>query len=122
MKKYDDFINEEFTDVQERYARIVGNLFFDNGIQRTHINFDKNGLMMVTAYIPDNNKSMYTENIDKTIEILKFLKSINSIALDATEEYYANRNERVINYNFDFRNGNVPNYFKSLFGINKYKL
>jgi len=124
MKKYDEFINEVFTEEQKKYSEIVANLFFDNGLT-THINYDQQGYLMVNAKIEyENTKKIFTENLVKFQEILKFVDKMNGIAIQTFEANGRNSLEdKTISFTFDFRDmDNLDPYFVSLLGINKYKL
>lgn len=121
MHNYRDFITEEISPDLNNKAEVLKKLFIDNGFDKVTIQFDTQGYIVLTASF-DYNDNIFTDRLDDYLEVLKFAKEMNSIAIETYESVNNRKSLRSIVYTFDFRNGNIPNYFKSLFGINKFKL
>jgi hypothetical protein len=123
VKKFDEFINETLTDEMKKWQKVVADHFFDNGFPTT-IQFDIQGYLLVIAKFKINKVKMFTDDRQKVRDAIDFIEKIEkeSVETRESEDQTTYDSFKTIHFTFDFRNGNVPNYFKSIAGLNKYKI
>jgi hypothetical protein len=123
VKKFDEFINETLTDEMKKWQKVVADHFFDNGFPTT-IQFDTQGYLLVIAKFKINKVKMFTDDRQKVRDAIDFIEKIEKESVEnrESEDQTTYDSFKTIHFTFDFRNGNVPNYFKSIAGLNKYKI
>lgn len=122
MKKYNQFINEDF-DENRRWQKVIADHFYDNGFSTTVL-IDTQGLFVVMAKYNPLDHKMFTTDRDKVLKMIEF---INSIAKLDDGEIYESKDGGMspsisIHFVFNMKNQKTLDYFRSSNAINKFDL
>lgn len=121
MHNYSSFVNESVSDFHKKWQKIVADHLFENGLQST-ILVDTQGYLVVTSKIILKDFQIFTDDKDKFRELMDFVDGLSKVSVETYEIIKPTDFITNVHFTFDFRDGNVPNYFKSIGGLDKYKI